>query len=207
MAGNRAVTGRSDRWLDQLRRENEVFHRRVDRTKLPVARAPGRFALVTCMDPRVNPAALGVEPFGADGSTASDVRIIRTIGGMAEDRSLIVGIHLAGIREIAVVMHTDCGNCLAKAKIDTLLENLRGSVADASYRAIESSLGAPLPDSMIEYLKAFDDPREAVVQEIEALRNKSFMPKDVVLHGLVYELATGRLEVVVDGYAAIPGPA
>ena len=77
------------------------------------------------MDPRINLNACGIEPFAPDGAGLSEVRVIRTIGGMAEDRSLIVGIHLAGIREIAFVMHTDCGNCLAKAEVTG--SNLVGS--------------------------------------------------------------------------------
>ncbi|MDH3474338.1 MAG: hypothetical protein OEM59_11650 [Rhodospirillales bacterium] len=43
-------------------------------------------------------------------------------------------------------------------------------------------------------------PREAVEREIAVLRAQPFVPKDLVLHGLVYELSSGAVEVVVDGY-------
>lgn len=189
-----------DRWLDHVLARNEAFREGIDPDKLPVGRAPGRFALVTCMDPRINLHALGIAPFGADGSGASGVRIMRTIGGMAEDRSLIVAIHLAGIREIAFVAHTDCGNSLAKAKIETMIENLRASLDKEAYRSFVAQIGEPFPESLIAYLKAFDDPHRAVRREIETVRQKPFVPNDVMLHGLVYDLATGRLEVVVNGY-------
>ena len=194
---------RSERgWLDQLLAGNAEFRRRADRRRLPVARSPGRFALVTCMDPRINPAALGIAAFGADGSGGSDVRIIRTIGAMAEERSLVVAIHLAGIREIALVMHTDCGCCLAKQKIGQLSANLRAKVTAESYRAIRRIIGEPFEGNLVAHLKAFDDPKAAVAQEVEAVRHSPFVPGDVILHGLVYHLDTAELEVVVDGYVA-----
>ena len=89
------MSEQSERWLDRLRERNDAFQRGIDIARLPVARSPGRFALVTCMDPRINLNAFGIEPFAPDGAGLSEVRVIRTIGGMAEDRSLIVGIHLA----------------------------------------------------------------------------------------------------------------
>ena len=129
------------RWLDNLVERNKAFTARVDENSLPVARTPGRAALITCMDPRVNPEALGIDPFGSRGQGSSDVRIIRTIGGMAEDRSLIVGIHLAGIKEFAVVMHTDCGNCLAKQRIDKIADGLQATMAPEDFESFRDRLG------------------------------------------------------------------
>ena len=195
------MSEQSERWLDRLRERNDAFQRGIDIDKLPVARSPGRFALITCMDPRINLDALGIEPFAPDGAGVSEVRVIRTIGATAEDRSLIVGIHLAGIREIAFVMHTDCGNCLAKAKIDKVVGSLSTRICEEDYNNFRASIGEPFSKKLIEHLKAFDDPHEAVIREIEIVRRKPFVPNDMVLHGLVYELETGKLEVVVDGYA------
>ena len=185
---------RSTSWLDQILSANARFQRVNDADSLPTARTPGRAAVVTCMDPRINLAALGIDPAGE-----SDVRVIRTIGGMAEDRSLIVGIHLAGIREFAVVMHTDCGNCLAKAKIGTIVENITGLPEGGG--AWRGSLGEPFAERLIDYLKAFDDPYVAVTREVESIRSKPFVPDDVIVYGLVYALESGALDLVVDGYA------
>lgn len=194
-----------DRWLAQLLSRNAAFREDLDPCKLPVARTAGRFGLITCMDPRINPAALGIAPFGDDGTGASEVRIIRTIGAMAEDRSLIVGIHLAGIREFAIVMHTDCGNCLAKAKIHTIAGSLRKTMPPAGHAEFQNSLSEPLPEGLVRFLKAFDDPYQAVAQEVQAIGDKAFVPRDVVLHGLVYDLASAELTVVVDGYGQAAG--
>lgn len=189
-----------ERWLDQLQSRNRAFASRIQAEKLPVARAPGRFALVTCMDPRINPEALGIAPFGPQGSGYSDVRVIRTIGGMAEDRSLMVAIHLAGVSEVAIVMHTDCGNRLAKVKIDSIEESLERNLTESSRREFAAQIGEPFRENLVAYLKAFDDPRDAVRREVETVRRKAFVPANVIVHGLTYELATAKLSVVVDGY-------
>ena len=192
----------NDPWLPALLARNAAFRASADPTRLPVARTPGRFGLVTCMDPRLNPAALGLDGFGPDGAGGGDVRVIRTVGGMADDRSLIVGIHLAGIREFAFVTHTDCGNCLAKARIDTIADSLRATMPADDYSAFTDAIGGDDPAALVAHLRAFDDPRVAVEQEIAAVRRKPFVPADVILHGLVYDLATATLELVVDGYDA-----
>ena len=69
---------------------------------LPPAR---RFAVLTCMDARLDPArALGL----AEG----DAHVIRNAGGRASDdaiRSLVISHKLLGTEEWFVIHHTNCG--------------------------------------------------------------------------------------------------
>ncbi|VDB87149.1 unnamed protein product [Peniophora sp. CBMAI 1063] len=62
-----------------------------------------RHAVVTCMDPRIDP----LRALGLEGKAA----MIRNAGGVGVDalRSLIVFQEFTHAREIAVVHHTDCG--------------------------------------------------------------------------------------------------
>lgn len=189
------------RWLEQMLAANADFKARIQPDKLPVARAPGA-AVITCMDPRVNLEALGIPGFASDGAGASTTRVIRTIGGMAENRSLIVGLFLANIREIALVMHTDCGCCLAYSKIDTIIENMQKRLSPDAYATFKAEIGEPFREHLRAYLKAFADPYEAVQREIATIRELPFIPADMILHGLVYELSSGNVEVVVNGYEA-----
>lgn len=163
-------------WLDALLARNAAFCARVDARDLPVTRTPGHVGLITCMDPRVNLEALGVEPFDSRGGSKSDVRVIRTIGAIPEDRSLIVGIHLAGISELAIIMHTDCGNCLAKQRIAAISESLTNRLHPKALADLKARVGEPWPASLVEYLKAFDDPREAVEREVASLPTKRDCP-------------------------------
>lgn len=189
------------RWLDTVLLENARFRERARPHKLPVQRMPGSVAIITCMDPRVNLEALGIAPFTPEGEGRSSVRVIRTVGAMAEPRSLVIGLFLAGIREIAVVMHTDCGCCLAFAKVDTIVEQMQKHLTPAQWQEFHHVLGEPFRENLRAWLKAFADPREAVQREVAAIKSLPFVPQQVIVHGLLYELASGNLETVVNGYA------
>src|SRR5436305_4454740 len=69
---------------------------------LPPAR---RFAILTCMDARLDPAKLA-------GLREGDAHVIRNAGGRASDdaiRSLVISYKLLGTREWFVIHHSNCG--------------------------------------------------------------------------------------------------
>ncbi len=187
-------------WLDSALVANSEFQNRIRSDHLPTRRIPGTVAVLTCMDPRINLEAIGIPQFEADGKGESSVRVIRTIGAMADDRSLIIGIFLAGIREIAVLMHSDCGCSVAYTKIDTIIENMRQNLAESELNQFRKKIGEPFRENLRNWLKAFKDPYEAACREALAIKALPFAPRDLVVHGLVYELATGKVNVVVNGY-------
>jgi carbonic anhydrase len=152
------------------------------------------------MDPRVNLEAVGLEPFHETGALGSPTRVIRNLGAIPELRSLVVAVHLAGIREIAILMHTDCGATVAWARAANLLENAQNNLGDDFPRLVDA-MGGNDVDSARTWLRAFDDPRVAVVREVSRLRDEALLPRDVPIHGLVLNLETGAVDVVVDGYA------
>ena len=191
-------------WLAHIIEENRKFRARIRCDALPVNRTPGSFGVITCMDPRVNLEAIGVPQFGPNGESESPVRVMRTIGAMHEGRSLVIGTFLAGIREFVVLMHTDCGCCLAFSKVDTIVENLRKRLSPPKFEQFQSEVGQPFRENLIKWLRAFGDPRQAVRNEIGVLRSLPYVPDDVVFHGLLYDLASGSIEVVVNGYDSRP---
>src|ERR1700741_3935697 len=84
---------------------------------LPPAR---RFAILTCMDARLDPAAYA-------GLKEGDAHVIRNAGGRASDdaiRSLVISYKLLGTREWFVIHHTDCGMMLFT---DDIMRNLLAS--------------------------------------------------------------------------------
>lgn len=187
------------RWLDEIISVNSDFQSRIDIEKLPTARTPGQ-AVITCMDPRVNLEAIGIPSFSVDGEGTSSVRIIRTLGAMADYRSLIVGIYLAGFREIVILMHTDCGCCLAYSKVDVIADNMQQRLSPSAFEAFHTDVGEPFTDNLRTYLQAFQNPYDAVKAEIEKIQGLPFVPDDLILHGLVYDLSSGKVDVVVNGY-------
>src|SRR4026207_1757221 len=74
--------------------------------KSKLAMPPARqFALLTCMDARLDPARYA-------GLAEGDAHVIRNAGGRASDdaiRSLVISYKLLGTREWFVIHHTNCG--------------------------------------------------------------------------------------------------
>jgi carbonic anhydrase len=152
------------------------------------------------MDPRVNLEAVGLESFDASGALGSPTRVIRTLGAIPDVRSLVVAVHLAGVREVAILMHTDCGATVAWARAANLLENAHNNLGDDFARLVDA-MGGDDVDSARIWLRAFDDPRVAVAREVSRLRDEALLPRRVPIHGLVLDLETAAVDVVVDGYA------
>src|SRR5215470_19296235 len=75
-----------------------------DKGKLPLP-PRRRFAILTCMDARLDPAKFA-------GLKEGDAHVIRNAGGRASDdaiRSLVISHKLLGTEEWFVVHHTNCG--------------------------------------------------------------------------------------------------
>ena len=138
--------------------------------------APGRrFAVVTCMDARLDPARfLGLEE--------GDAHVIRNAGGLVTDdalRSLVISHWLLGTKEVFVIAHTDCG-MLAFSDED-LREKLREATgADASG---------------VEF-HPFSDLEESVRASVRKIRESPFVPDDVPASGWIYDVRTGKLREV-----------
>src|SRR5437764_6533426 len=75
-------------------------------SKSELALPPARhFAILTCMDARLDPARYA-------GLSEGDAHVIRNAGGRASDdaiRSLVISYKLLGTREWFVIHHTNCG--------------------------------------------------------------------------------------------------
>src|SRR4030088_3782313 len=95
---------------------------------LPPAR---RFAILTCMDARLDPAKYA-------GLREGDAHVIRNAGGRASDdaiRSLVISYKLLGTREWFVIHHTDCG-------METFTDEIiRGLLSQSLEQAVIDSQG------------------------------------------------------------------
>jgi carbonic anhydrase len=91
---------------------------------LPPAR---RFAILTCMDARLDPAKYA-------GLSEGDAHVIRNAGGRASDdaiRSLVISHKLLGTLEWFVIHHTNCGMELFRD--DAMAGLLDDNLATASF--------------------------------------------------------------------------
>jgi len=161
--------------VDEFKRileQNDRFVEAFDRSALTAAPLTG-LAIVTCMDARID-----VED--ALGLRVGDAHIIRNAGGFASEdaiRSLIVSQQLLGTREILLIAHTRCG--LHGADEDVL----RGRITESTGHETGRGFGA------------FDDLEAMVRDQVQILRDEPAL-LDVPIHGLIYEVETGRLRAV-----------
>lgn len=138
---------------------------------MPPAR---RFAVLTCMDARIDPArSLGLEE--------GDAHVIRNAGGVVTDdeiRSLAISQRLLGTEEIVLIHHTDCGML---------------TFSDDDFRrTIQAETGIK-PEWAAE---AFGDLDEDVRQSIARIKASPFIPRKDGIRGFVYEVESGRLREV-----------
>jgi carbonic anhydrase len=139
---------------------------------MPPAR---KLAIVACMDAR-----LTVEQFL--GLKTGDAHIIRNAGGLVTEdalRSLIISSYLLGTRTYYVVQHTDCG--MLTFTDEKLREKLKSETGhDASHLHFHS----------------FSDVEKSVKKQLQTIRNNPFLPRDIVVHGFVYDVRTGKLQEI-----------
>jgi carbonic anhydrase len=175
------------------------FHSLVERSKrvatddaaagrlqpsLPDALPLVKAIVIGCADMRVDPAhVLGLEP--------GEAVVMRNIGGRVTPGLLAQLGMLGRIGQVAgkipggggefniiVLQHTDCGITRLADEPAMLSEYFQVSVDGLEAKTVL-------------------DPRAAVAGDLVSLRAAPGLPRDWLLSGLVYDVATGRIETVV----------
>ena len=130
-----------------------------------------RFAVVTCMDARLDPARFL-------GLSEGDAHVIRNAGGLVTDdalRSLVISHHELGTQEAFVIAHEACG------MIGLENEHMR------------EKLGAAAEN--VDFL-GFTDLDDAVRGSVRKIRESPLLPDSFGATGFVYDVRTGRLRQV-----------
>jgi carbonic anhydrase len=175
--------------LDDLLQRNKEFAAQQSAAgtlmpSLPRAMPKVKAIIIGCADMRVDPAhVLGIKP--------GEAVVLRNIGGRITPGLLEQLRLLWRIGDVAgevpgggaefhfiVLQHTDCG-----------ITRLAGDPAMlAHYFQIQEGELGP---------KAVTDPRAAVAADVAALRATPALPSAWLISGVVYDVATGLVEVVV----------
>ena len=137
-----------------------------------------RFAILTCMDARLDPAKFA-------GLVEGDAHVIRNAGGrVSEDavRSLLISYKLLDTKEWFVVHHTNCG-----------METVTDEEIDEIFN-IKHSLD-------INWL-TFKNNKKSLVDDVLLLRNHPLVPKSIPIYGYIYNCSSGILEEVEEATLA-----
>ncbi|MGA7312863.1 MAG: carbonic anhydrase [Silvibacterium sp.] len=154
---------------------------------LPPAR---RFAVLTCMDARLDPAKFA-------GLSEGDTHVIRNAGGRASDdaiRSHVISYKLLGTREFFVIHHTDCGmefftNEVIRGLLNSSLET--AELTPTGFKDIGKGPGSRAGE-FIEWL-TIPDQKQAVVDDVLRIRSHPLVPPSIPIYGYVYDVKSGKL--------------
>jgi carbonic anhydrase len=149
-----------------------------------------RLFVVTCLDPRVDPAHFL-------GLNLSDAVVVRNVGGRVTPEVINDVAFISQIAErvlpdgplleVAVIHHTQCG---------------AGALADDTFRhQYAERIGAEEP-ALRE--RAVVDPATTVTNDVERLRSASGISPRVAVSGHVYDVVTGLVQTILPAGSQAP---
>ncbi len=179
--------------IDEILEVNAAFvekHQPAQLSHLPRR----RMAVVTCMDTRLT--HLFEEALGLH---RGEVIQLRTAGATIPEgqevdgdliRSLAGAIYLLGVREVAVIGHTDCGLSHGDlARLTASMQALGVNPDDLPKKG----------DELLRWLGTFQDVRQNTARTARAIRTSPYLPRSIPVHALVIDVHTGKLEMIERG--------
>jgi carbonic anhydrase len=173
----------------EVLKANSEYAANFDKGDLPLP--PGRrFAILTCMDARLDPAKYA-------GLSEGDAHVIRNAGGRASDdaiRSLVISYKLLGTQEWFVIHHTDCGMLLFNNDImaDLLSKSLKTASIDESGWHDCCEGGGSHEGKFINWL-TIKDQADSVLEDVLRIKSHPLVPANIPVYGYIYDVKSGKL--------------
>jgi carbonic anhydrase len=162
---------------------------------MPPAR---RFAVLTCMDARLDPAKFA-------GLSEGDAHVIRNAGGRASDdaiRSLVISYKLLGTLEWFVVHHSNCG---METFTDEVMRKLLASSLECSSIDAkgwhDTGKGPGSTEAVFIDWLTIADQAQSVTADVRRIRSHPLVPRNIPIYGYIYDVKTGMLNEVKEATA------
>ena len=161
--------------FDDIFLGNSEFIRDFQHSELTGTAVKG-LAIVTCMDSRISPLA-------AVGMRAGDAKILRNAGARVTDdvlRTLVLASYLLGVNRVLVMPHTDCRMAISdELSIHTTIKQQYG-----------------VDTSSLEF-RTVSNQRDALTEDVARIRAFPLLQRGVSVAGAIYDVLTGKLELVI----------
>lgn len=172
--------------LDVLLEGNRAYvEKEWDPADRDLATPPAlKLAVVACMDTRHNvEKVLGLKH--------GDAKVIRNAGNLLDDgtlRSLVVAVHLLGVRSIVILGHTACGM--------TLVGKGEFRIAKSIAQTTDMPLQEAMRPDFQRWLGGFDSAESNVRRGVQLVAGHPMMPKGIEVLGLLYDNENGQVRPI-----------
>ena len=182
--------------LQEILNFNSTFVENKEYEKYITSKEPDKkLVILSCMDTRLTellPKALNLKNGDAKFIKNAGAAVMHPFGSII--RSIVVAVYEFEADEVLVVGHHKCG--MNNMNVGRTLEKAveRGK----SKEVIETLCNAGI--DVRKWLHGFDSVQESVKESVEMIKKHPLLPKELIVHGLIIDPETGKLEVVVNGY-------
>lgn len=157
-----------------------------------------KMVVFTCMESRLVellPKALNFQN--------GDVKMVKNAGALIRKsfdsimKSILVAIYELEADQVLVIGHHDCG--MSAVNTDKLMNKMKDKgIDDSTFNALEYA-----GIDFHQEFHGFDAVEDSVQQSVDIIRNNPLLPDSVLVHGLVIDPDTGKLDVIaIDERAA-----
>ena len=159
--------------------------------KKDLALPPSRgFAILTCMDARLDPAKYA-------GLAEGDAHVIRNAGGRATDdaiRSLVISHKLLGTQEWFVIHHTNCGMELFTDGVmgELLDDSLETAQFDGKTWSNPKHGEGASAGRFIKWHTITDQP-SSMADDVRRIRQHPLVSSKIPIYGYLYDVHSGNL--------------
>ena len=160
--------------IDDILAANEVYASSFQHEGL-LGRAAKGLAILTCIDCRIDPLALG-------GLSLGDVKVVRNAGAQLDESSihdLVLASHLLDVNRILILPHTRCAMASAT---ETQMRDI-----------IKMSSSIDVSELKI---RTIDNQEDALVDAVRKLRSNPHLKEGCSVHGGIYDVDSGRIKII-----------
>ncbi len=182
--------------LDEILAFNEKFVENREYEPYKTSKFPDKkLVILSCMDTRLSdllPRAMNLKNGDAKFVKNAGAVVTHPFGSIM--RSILVAVYDLGAEEVLVIGHYGCGmgsidshKTLGKMKDSGISEDV---IDTLQYSGVD----------LHAWLQRIDSIPDSVRESVKMIKNHPLMPKNLIVHGLVIDPETGKLDLVVNGY-------
>ncbi len=182
--------------LEEILEFNKKFVENKEYDIYRTSKEPDKKILIlSCMDTRLTDLlarALNIKN--------GDVKIVKNAGASIMHpfgsvvRSIVVAVYEFNVDEIFVIGHYGCGMCNLNTN-DLLKKIIDRGISIDTIETLENG-GIDIN----KWLHGFDSVEKSIEDSVSLIKKHPLIPQDIVVHGLVIDPETGKLDLVINGY-------